>query len=112
MGAKTYPPAPDMRLPETQQMTDGELFYIIQNGIRFSAMPAWSSGSASPSHDAEDSWKLVRFIRHLPNMTAEEKHQMEGMNPKTPDELREEQEEEEFLKGAEPHEPKTEHHHH
>jgi hypothetical protein len=45
-------------------------------------------------------------------MTAEEKHQMEGMNPKTPDELREEQEEEEFLKGADTHEPKTEHHHH
>jgi mono/diheme cytochrome c family protein len=112
MGAKTYPPAPDMRLPETQQMTDGELFYIIQNGIRFSAMPAWSSGSSHPEHDEEDSWKLVRFIRHLPNMNADEKHQMEGMNPKTPDELREEQEEEEFLKGAEPHEQKTEHHHH
>jgi len=112
MGAKTYPPAPDMRLAETQQMTDGELFYIIQNGVRFSAMPAWSSGSAHLAHDEQDSWKLVDFIRHLPKMTAEEKHQMEGMNPKTPDELREEQEEEEFLKGADTHEPKTEHHHH
>src|SRR6266849_2964340 len=36
MGKRTYPPAPDMRLPATQQMTDGELFYIIQNGIRLS----------------------------------------------------------------------------
>src|ERR1700735_3551649 len=31
MGKHMYPPAPDMRLSETQQMTDGELFFIIQN---------------------------------------------------------------------------------
>jgi len=41
MGRRTYPPAPDMRRPETQQMTDGELFYVIQNGVRLTAMPAW-----------------------------------------------------------------------
>jgi len=35
MGKRTYPPAPDMRLAATQQMTDGELFYIIQNGNPF-----------------------------------------------------------------------------
>ena len=64
MGSKTYPPAPDMRLADTQQMTDGELFYIIQNGIRLTGMPAWGSGS---KHDNQDSWKLVRFIRHCRN---------------------------------------------
>jgi hypothetical protein len=47
----------------TQNLSDGELFYIIQNGIRLTGMPAWGSGS---HHDTEDSWKLVRFIRHLP----------------------------------------------
>src|SRR5690242_10149216 len=41
LGRHTYPAAPDMRLPGTQRMTDGELFYIIQNGIRLTAMPAW-----------------------------------------------------------------------
>jgi mono/diheme cytochrome c family protein len=106
MGKHMYPPAPDMRLPETQQMTDGELFYIIQNGVRLTGMPGWG-GSA---HDEEDSWKLVWFIRHLPQVTVEEKKRMEKLNPKSPDDLREEQEEEKFLQGEDTNE--TEHHHH
>jgi mono/diheme cytochrome c family protein len=109
MGKRTYPPAPDMRLPATQQMTDGELFSIIQNGVRFTAMPAWGGG---PGHDQEDSWKLVRFIRHLPNLTWEEKKEMERLNPKSPDEIKEEQEEEKFLKGEKSNEPEIPHHHH
>ena len=109
LGKSTYPPAPDMRQAATQNMTDGELFYIIQNGIRMSAMPAWGGGS---SHDEQDSWKLVHFIRHLPRLTAEEKQEMEQLNPKTPDEIKEEQEEEKFLKGEDSDEPKVEHHHH
>jgi cytochrome c553 len=108
MGKKTYPPAPDMRLAPTQQMTDGELFYIIQNGIRFSGMPAWGGGSG---HDEQDSWKLVHFIRHLPSITMEERKEMERMNPKSPDEIKEEQEEEEFLKGEKTNEPQSHHHH-
>ena len=96
LGKRTYPQAPDMRLSYTQQMTDGELFYVIENGIRLSAMPAWGGGS---SHSEEDSWKLVHFIRHLPQVTPEERHEMEKLNPKSPDDLREEQAEEEFLKG-------------
>lgn len=109
LGKHLYPPAPDMRLPATQQLTDGELFYIIQNGIRLTGMPAWGSGS---SKDEEDSWKLVHFIRHLPEMTVEEKKAMEKMNPKSPDELREEEEEERFLRGEDSHEATPEHHHH
>ena len=109
MGRGTYPRAPDMRLAPTQHMTDGELFYIIQNGIRFSGMPAWGSGSGQ---DEQDSWKLVRFIRHLPVLTVEEKKEMEGLNPKGPDEWKEEQEEEKFLKGEDHHEAQVPHHHH
>jgi len=33
IGKHMYPQAPDMRRPETQNLTDGELFYIIQNVI-------------------------------------------------------------------------------
>jgi mono/diheme cytochrome c family protein len=113
MGKRTYPPAPDMRLAATQQMTDGELFYIIQNGIRFTAMPAWGGGTNEHSgHDEEDSWKLVRFIRHLPSLTWEEKKEMQQMNPKSPDEIKEEQEEEKFLKGETTNEPQSHHHPH
>jgi mono/diheme cytochrome c family protein len=109
MGKRMYPPAPDMRQADTQQMTDGELFFIIQNGIRLTGMPAWGGGSA---HDEEDSWKLVRFIRHLPKITPEEEHEMQSLNPKSPDEIQEEQEEKEFLNGEEPHEHAEHEHHH
>jgi mono/diheme cytochrome c family protein len=101
LGKHLYPPAPDMRQAATQMLTDGELFYIIQNGIRFSGMPGWGNGS---SQDAEDSWKLVRFIRHLPEINPEEEQEMKELNPKSPDEFREEQEEKEFLNGGTLHE--------
>jgi len=107
MGKHTYPPAPDMRLPATQEKTDGELFYVIENGIRLSAMPAWGG-----SGHEEDSWKLVHFIRHLPRLTFEEKKEMEKLNPKGPEDRKEEEEEEKFLRGEEIHEQPTEHHHH
>jgi len=109
MGKNLYPPAPDMRLLATQQLTDGELFYIIQNGIRLTGMPAWGTGA---SHDEEDSWKLVHFIRHLPQLTLEEKRAIEKLNPKSADELREEEEEEKFLRGEDSNETSAEHHHH
>jgi mono/diheme cytochrome c family protein len=107
LGKRTYPPAPDMRLPATQQLTDGELFSIIENGIRFTAMPAWG-GSAMGEHD---SWKLVHFIRHLPQLTDAEKAEMQKLNPKTLDELKEELEEERFLKGEDSHEKPSSHRH-
>jgi mono/diheme cytochrome c family protein len=108
MGKHMYPPAPDMRQAGTQDLTDGELFYIIQNGIRLTGMPSWGSGT---DRDQQDSWKLVRFIRHLPKLTAEEEREMEAMNPKSPDELNEEQEERNFLNGDQSHE-QTPHKHH
>jgi mono/diheme cytochrome c family protein len=97
MGRNLYPRAPDMRGLATQNLTDGELFFIIQNGIRLTGMPAWGAGTA---HDAQDSWKLVHFIRHLPQVSPPEAAEMEKMNPRTPAELDEERAEEEFLNGA------------
>ena len=47
MGRNLYPKAPDMRLPDTQRLTDGELYWIIQNGVRLTGMPAWGDGSDS-----------------------------------------------------------------
>jgi mono/diheme cytochrome c family protein len=107
MGRNMYPRAPDMRQAATQDLTDGELFAIIEDGIRMSGMPGWG-GSA---HSAEDSWKLVRFIRHLPQVSLDEERQMQKMNPRTPEELQEEKEEEEFLKGDDSHAEHHTHHH-
>ncbi|HEY1754648.1 MAG TPA: c-type cytochrome [Bryobacteraceae bacterium] len=112
MGRNMYPPAPDMRRPETQQMTDGELFYIIQNGVRLTGMPAWGgSGGEASAHDEEDSWKLVHFIRHLPQLTFEEKKEMEKLNPKGPEDREEEAAEEKFLRGEDTDASHQEHHH-
>jgi mono/diheme cytochrome c family protein len=97
IGSNLYPKSPDMRLSRTQELTDGELYYIIQNGVRLTGMPAW--GSTGDGNHSEDSWRLVLFVRHLPQLTREEETQMEGMNPKSPAETSEEQQEQQFLRG-------------
>ena len=43
MGRLMWPKAPDMRLAQTQNLSDGELFRMIENGVRFTGMPAWST---------------------------------------------------------------------
>jgi mono/diheme cytochrome c family protein len=95
IGQNLYPKAPDMRKSETQNLTDGQLYSIIHNGIRLTGMPAWGA----PDKDV-DSWKLVLFIRHLTQMTPEEMKEMERFNPKSPVEQMEEQQEQEFLNGG------------
>lgn len=96
IGRHLYPRAPDMTSPETQRLSDGELFTIIRNGVRFTGMPAW--GNESPEAD-RDSWKLVHFIRHLPKITEAECSEMEMMNPVSPMEVQEREEEARFLEG-------------
>jgi len=97
LGNGMYPRPPDMRTATTQNKTDGELFSIIENGIRMSGMPAFGGNPATEG----DSWKLVLFLRHLPQLTPAELQAMNALNPKSPDEIEEEKQEEEFLRGAE-----------
>lgn len=96
IGQNLYPKAPDMRQADTQSLSDGELFYIIHNGIRLTGMPAW--GEDPPEEDL-DSWELVHFIRHLPKISPEELEEMKKLNPQSPHELEEEEEIEQFLRG-------------
>jgi mono/diheme cytochrome c family protein len=74
LGKNMYPPAPEMRDSATQSLSDGELFYIISNGVRFTGMPAWGG-----EHSPEETWELVGFIRRLPSLTPEELKQMEEL---------------------------------
>lgn len=97
IGKNVYPKAPDLRLADTQSMSDGELFWVIHNGIRFTAMPAWGEGD--PEKDL-DSWKLVHFIRYLPKITQEELEEMKALNPKTKHELEEAAAFDMFLQGG------------
>lgn len=82
-GRGLYPKPPDMR-KRTQAMTDGEIYYTIQNGIRLTGMPAFGN---NPRDDDESTWKLVLFIRHLPALTAEEEAEMQRLNPRSPMEM-------------------------
>ena len=85
-----------MTLADTQSQSDGELFAIIENGIRMTAMPAWGNGTAE---SARGSWTLVHFIRHLPRISPEELAEMESLNPKSPKEFEEEEQTRRFLAG-------------
>jgi mono/diheme cytochrome c family protein len=98
-GRGLYPKPPNMREKRTQSLTDGEMFAIIENGIRLSGMPAFGD---DPTQGDEDTWKLVLFIRHIPKITDQEIAEMEKLNPKSPAEKEEEQNENEFLGGGKP----------
>jgi mono/diheme cytochrome c family protein len=118
IGRGLYPKPPDMRQERTQSLSDGEMFWIIQNGVRFTGMPAFGGGdedAAAPvlppahaggehhdedeHHNEEDTWKLVQFIRHLPKLTQQERSEMERLNPRGPEERDEQQKIEDFLGG-------------
>lgn len=107
LGKTMYPRPPNMREAATQKQSDGELYYTIKNGVRLSGMPAFGA----PGDKDADSWKLVCFVRHLPQLTPEEVDEMKKLNPKTPEDLEEERQEAEFLNGG-PAIPEGEHEHH
>jgi mono/diheme cytochrome c family protein len=67
IGPNLYPPVPDMTEQRTQRMTDGELFYIIANGIRWTGMPAWKYEKTP-----DEIWQMVEFVKRLPSLTPEE----------------------------------------
>jgi mono/diheme cytochrome c family protein len=106
MGPNFYPKVPDMTREATQSQSDGALFATIENGIRLTGMPAWGDGTAASAYG---SWTLVHFIRHLPQLTAEEIAEMETLNPRPPAE----QDDEAFLAGEDesPAPAATGHHH-
>jgi mono/diheme cytochrome c family protein len=64
IGRNLYPKAPDMRQAGTQDLADGELYFIIMNGIRYTGMPGWEG-----EHSEDETWKIVSFIRRLPRLT-------------------------------------------
>ena len=61
------PPAPPLG-EEENDTPDGEVFWVIKHGIWMTPMPAFG-----PTHTDEEIWKIVAFIRHLPDLTAQER---------------------------------------
>jgi mono/diheme cytochrome c family protein len=93
-GQKLFPRAPDMTLVATQSLSDGELFAVIENGIRLTGMPGWGNGTAE---SARGSWSLVHLIRNLSKLSEADLREMEKMNPMTAAQFEQMKEEEAFL---------------
>ncbi|HEU4416697.1 MAG TPA: cytochrome c [Candidatus Angelobacter sp.] len=58
---KMDPPVADLSTKDVQDYTDGQLKWIIENGIGPSGMPGWKG-----ILEDEEMWNIVHYIRHLP----------------------------------------------
>ncbi len=70
--ADFYPPVVKLTSDEVQDLSDGEIYFIIANGISNTAMPAFGR-----NHSGEDIWKQVLWVRHLAHLTPAEKAAIE-----------------------------------
>jgi mono/diheme cytochrome c family protein len=59
--AKMQPPVADLSTKDVQDYADGQLKWIIENGIGPSGMPGWKGILTN-----EEMWNIVHYIRHLP----------------------------------------------
>lgn len=62
LGQGTVPPATDLTSSETRAKSDGELFWIVKNGLSFTAMPGYSG-----AYSDNDIVALVQYVRALQN---------------------------------------------
>ena len=58
---RMQPPVPDLTSKDVQDYADGQLKWIIENGIGPSGMPGWKGDLTD-----EEMWNIVHYIRHLP----------------------------------------------
>jgi mono/diheme cytochrome c family protein len=61
-GQWMYPRAADLTSQQAQSYSDQELFWIINNGIRFTGMPGFGKVETS-----DHIWDLVNYVRTLPS---------------------------------------------
>ncbi len=57
-------PSPQYLPAVVGQFSDAELAWIVDNGVRFSAMPAWPAEGR-----LDETWSIVAFLKQLPDMT-------------------------------------------
>jgi mono/diheme cytochrome c family protein len=61
LGQWMHPRAADLTSKQVQSFSDEELFWIIQNGIRFTGMPAFGKVETG-----DQIWNVVNYVRTLP----------------------------------------------
>jgi mono/diheme cytochrome c family protein len=62
-----YPAPPDLTSDQVQGWKDAELYWIVDNGLKMTGMPAFGV-----THSEKEMWAVVAFLRRLPNLKAEE----------------------------------------
>jgi len=67
MAVKGFYPRPPQLVRTAKEFTSQQLFWIIKNGLKMTAMPAYG-----PTHPDDMIWAIVAFTKTLPNMTAEQ----------------------------------------
>jgi len=84
--SKMSPPVANLASARVQAYSDGQLKWIIENGIRSTGMPGWNG-----ILEDQEMWRIVRYLRHLP---------AEGSQG-VPSVYKEEEEQHEHMRGAE-----------
>ena len=77
-GASFYPRAPQFVKAHPRLSENGE-FYLIKNGVRRSAMPAWGNIMAD-----SEIWQVVTFLNHMDNLPPSVQQELSrpaGSNP-------------------------------
>jgi mono/diheme cytochrome c family protein len=58
-------PEPPNLVQSTRDMSPGEVYWVVKNGIKMTGMPAFG-----PTHRESDLWAITAFVKQLPTMTA------------------------------------------
>jgi len=77
-GTSFNPPAPQF-MQSNLRLRENQDFYLVKNGVRRSAMPAWGKIMTD-----SEIWQVVTFLNHLDNLpptVQQELHRPAGSNP-------------------------------
>lgn len=71
IAAGLNPHPPRLRAAKLEDMTDGQLFYLIKNGIRATGMPGFG-----PTHTDDEIWKIAAFLRKMDSLSEAQKSKL------------------------------------
>lgn len=64
-------PGPPKLWESAKELSAGEMYWVIKNGIKMTGMPYWSH-----EYKEEDTWSVVAFLKQFPNTSAQQYRQM------------------------------------
>ena len=67
------PKPPELWRNNTQEISDGELFYVTNYGVRMTGIPAFG-----PNNSEKEIWNIVSIVRKLDKLTISQQEQLPG----------------------------------